>query len=62
MMNWEKLAKEHDELKQKLAETVTNALSVSGPKTLKVNKVWTEDALDSGEPVQIEIVNQFEEA
>lgn len=36
-------------LKQKLAATITGALSVTGPKTLKVNKVWVEDALEHGD-------------
>ena len=33
-------------LKKKLAENVKSALTITGPKTLKVNRVWTDDNLD----------------
>lgn len=33
-------------LKGKLASTLTAALGISGPKQLKVNKVWADDTLD----------------
>jgi len=36
----------YEKLKERLSGTVSSALTVSGPKVLNVNRVWTEDALD----------------
>lgn len=36
-------------LRDKLSGTLKSALSVSGPKTLKVNKIWAADDLDQGD-------------
>jgi DNA-directed RNA polymerase subunit beta' len=36
-------------LKAKLTGTLQSALSVAGPSTLKVNKVWVEDTIESGD-------------
>lgn len=39
----------YESLKKKLAHTIENALSVSGSRTLKVNRIWVEDTLDTGD-------------